>query len=73
MWEYQEHPPTSEETVLQIKIRIPRNDPRFAGMLAELDRVRGQRGKASPLPRMVMEWALIGRMLVNGELHQDPQ
>lgn len=52
---------------VEIKLRIPTNDPRFAPLLAEIMPAGGA-GKRSKRPRMLMEWALIGRALMRGEL-----
>lgn len=66
----QKHTDDATWTVFQIKVRIPRDDPRFAPMLRELEQVRGKRGRASPLPRMLAEWALIGWLMTRGQRPQ---
>ncbi|HEX6290233.1 MAG TPA: hypothetical protein VFZ66_13655 [Herpetosiphonaceae bacterium] len=46
---------------------IPEDDPRFAELRAVLATVT-QRGKGSPVPRMLGEWALLGFLLTSGKL-----
>ena len=60
---------SAEWAVLQVKVRIPRRDPRYAPLLARLDQARasGKRGRGSPLPAMVREWALIGCLFCDGK------
>ena len=57
----------AEWGVLEIKVRLPRRDPRFAALLAQLDSAAGRRGRGSPLPRMLMEYALAGFLLTNSD------
>ena len=58
-----------KQDILEIRVRIPANDPRFAAMRNEL-RAAQSRGRGSRCPRMLAEWALIGRMLMTGEWFQ---
>lgn len=46
---------------------IPTDDPRFAALLTVLRSARG-RGRYSPAPRMLAEWALLGYLLVSGKI-----
>ena len=46
---------------------IPHDDPRFTDMRQVLAAVM-QRGKGSPVARMLGEWALLGYLLTSGKL-----
>lgn len=51
----------------RVYVSIPADDPRFAAMRAMLAAVT-QRGKNSPVPRMLGEWALLGFLFSTGRI-----
>jgi hypothetical protein len=51
----------------RVHASIPANDPRFAGLRAELAEAQS-RGSGSPIPRMVGEYAKIGWLFLHGKL-----
>ena len=50
---------------------LPPHDPRFDALRAELEEAQ-QRGRGSPIPRMVAEYALIGYLYSHGQLGAAP-
>jgi len=51
----------------RLSASLPRDDPRFDPLLAELEEAM-QRGRGSPVPRMLGEYALIGYLFMHGKL-----
>lgn len=51
----------------RIYITIPSDDPRFAEMREVLEHLKA-RGRRSPVPRMLAEWALLGFLLMTGQI-----
>lgn len=48
-------------------VQIPINDPRFDELRTVLNAVK-RKGKHSPVPRMLAEWALVGYLLTTGKI-----